>query len=242
MTNNVVSQTAVSKMTAKAWMFEVEASTYKKTDKAQSLADGMLKKVCSLTSTIEDKLRPVVVDAVKSIWDGNGTAEGSAYPLLALLNPEGDYTLTRWASLVKAFAVRCGVRFTTDKDGRQVPYLMKVPAGVDTWEKMKKHIDDLVFDENTVKSAKARKAEKDQAVKDEADKWLANGGRDAAICALVNMSKRTEKPCPDMAQFFLHVACNFELVEQTLAEALKEGKLSKDLPACAQKPKKAKKA
>lgn len=242
MTNNVVSQTAVSKMTAKAWMFEVESTTYNKTASAQKIVDDMMEDLCSLTNSIEGKLRPMVVKAVKAIWDGNGTAEGSAYPLLALLNPEADYAVARWASLVKSFAVRCGVRFTTDKNGRQVPYLMKVPAGVDTWEKMKSHIDALVFDEATLKSAKERKEAKDQEAKDEADKWLANGGRDAAVCALVNLSKRTRKPCPDMAQFFLHVACNFELVEQTLAEALKGGKLSTDLPACAVKPKKGKKA
>lgn len=215
---------------------DITEDALQSTAESKELLNKHIRAITGLSDSIASTLRPIVIEGLKTIWDGNGTDKGSAYILSALLDPEQqDYRITRWVAKIRSFAYRCGLRFIPNTNK---PMSFKIPKGVLTWEEMQAFIDAVPFEEKAGLSANERKAQAQKAKDDKAEAWQGENGYKELDKALYALSKRTHGN-KEIEAFLIHIVANRGAIQATLANMLARGELSDEIPAyCTEKKKK----
>lgn len=215
---------------AKAFRFTITANANSVTS-ATTAIDSVVTALTKIGNGVDENLKSLTVEQLKSVYMGKGEADGCAAVFKAIFESE-EYSVKRFAPKIKDFAVRCGLRLNG-----VVPSSLKLPEGVakepseEGWQAFKTWIDEnVVFNPDKVETVEEKKARLQKAKDKEEKAWKGKGGETMAILSLLKLQKRISTLNPKQAKIIKLVACNYDAIARVLEEMSADKTLNRKIP------------
>lgn len=220
-----------SKTTApKAFRFAITESANSFTS-AVDAVKTVVTRLSNMGNSLDENLKDLTLEQLRAVYLGKGEAEGCSAVFKAIFESE-DYAVKRFASQIRDFSERCGLRLKGT-----VPSALVLPEGVpqdpteDGWKVFEAWIaENVPFNLKAVETPEEKAERLAKDAEEKGKDWKGAKGRESAILELLKLQKRIKPLNEKQAKLIRLIACNYDAIERTLKEMSADKTLNRVIP------------